>query len=119
MIVVRKGIEIIRCDGCGSAPDNIDKFDAFYISWPAGFHAITDEPLVKWLSFKHNAGIPATMHTCPNCAKRVRGSLKVNKLELLPNGPLKKYLLDIVAKADNKFRAFQLHFMKDSKLGHS
>lgn len=119
MIVIRKGLEVVRCDGCGVAPDNIDKFDAFYISWPAGTHPITDEPLVKWLMFKHNVGIPATMHVCPLCAKKLRGSLKVNKLNLLPDGPLKKYLLEIVGKADNKFRAFQLHFMKDSRLGQS
>ena len=119
MIVIRKGLEVIRCDGCSKAPDKVDKFDAFYISWPVGFHPITNEPLIKWLMFKHNLNIPATMHTCPDCAKRLRRSLKVNKLEQLPDGPLKKYLLDIVASSENKFRAFQIHFMKDSRIGNA
>ena len=119
MIVIRNGRQVCRCDGCSKAPANLDKFDEFYISWAAGFHAITKEPLIKYLMMSHAPGIPVVLHSCPQCAKRIRGALKSNKLNTLPEGPLKKYLLDILAKAENKFRAFQIHFLKDSRIGHA
>ena len=119
MIVIRKGRQIVRCDGCSKAPENLDNFDSFYISWPGANHPVTGEPRVIYLSMKHDAGLPTMLHSCPACAKRVRGSLKVNKLDLLPEGPLKVYLKTIVDKAGNTFRAFQIHFLKDSRIGHA
>ena len=119
MIVIRNGQQITRCDSCSKESRPLDKFDQFYISWPSGFHHITQEPLIQWLRAKHNAGVPVMLHSCPGCAKKVRTCLKVNKIHNLPDGPLKKYLLDIIAKPDNNFKAFQIHFLKESRLGQA
>ena len=132
MMVIRGGRQIIKCDACDKAPENLDQFDAFYVSWPVsererqssltGAHGKLirePEPTIKYLMFKHHPGVPETLHTCPWCAKIIRKCLKTNKLHELPDGPLKGWLLAIVAKGENKFRAFQIHYLKDSKLGHA
>ena len=119
MIVIRNGKQIVRCDGCSKAPENLDQFDQFYISWPAGYHLITREPLIKYLTMPHAPTMPVTLHTCPACAKRIRRALKNNMIHALPEGPLKKYLLGIMDRAENKFRAFQIHFLKDSRIGQA
>ena len=116
MIVLRKDKQVVRCDGCNKAPENLDQFDAFYISWPCGTHPVTGENTIKYLMFKHHPGVPETLYTCPWCAKIIRKCLKTNKLHELPDGPLKGWLLAIVAKRENKFRAFQIHYLKDSRI---
>lgn len=119
MIILRKGKQVCRCDSCDKAPENLDQFDAFYISWPCGTHPVTGENTIKYLMFKHHPGVPETLHTCPWCAKIIRKCLKTNKLHELPDGPLKGWLLAIVAKGENKFRAFQIHYLKESRLGNA
>ena len=138
MMVIRGGRQIIKCDACDKAPENLDQFDAFFISWPVSerqrstlvgdsfngkhgklFLPKEPEPTIKYLMFKHHPGVPETLHTCPWCAKIIRKCLKTNKLHELPDGPLKGWLLAIVAKGENKFRAFQIHYLKDSRIGNA
>lgn len=119
MIILRNGQQRVRCDGCGVMPEKLDQFDAFFISWPAGNHIITQEPLLKYLRTTAQPNIPVMLHSCPLCASKIRAALEVNKLHELPAGPLRKYLMDVVSKPENNFRAFQIHFLKDSTLGRA
>src|ERR1035437_9364786 len=118
MIVIRNNKDRVQCDGCGNTPANLDNFDSFLISYPIGGYIITQEGRVKFV-WNHSLNAPMILHSCPECAKAIRRSLSVNKLNKLPVGPLKKILLASVARSDIKFRAFQIHFLKDSVLGQA
>ena len=111
MIVIRNGKERVQCDGCGNTPVNLDNFDQFLISYPIGGHPITMEGRVKYV-WNHALNLPMILHSCPECIKSIRRSLKVNKLDKLPNGPLKKLLLTIASRPENCFKAFQIIFLK-------
>jgi hypothetical protein len=116
MKLIRNGVSWTECDGCAKKQLPGDEFDPFFISYPAGFHQITQGPLVKYLYESIEPLMPRQYHCCPNCAARIRSSLKDGKIREMPASRLRTDLLSVLARRDNKLKGFQIHFMINSRL---
>ena len=119
MNLLSHGLKVTQCDGCDKRQLAGDQFDPFYISYPAGFHAITGEPMVKFLYESVEPLRPRQYHACPVCAAKVRRALKRNLIGLLPDGRLRADMLATRSRVDNPMRAFQIIFLRQSLLGEA
>ena len=119
IILTAEGITATRCDGCSKHERSTNEFSPFLISWPVGFHPITKEPVLRFIYEKQNPHTPITLHACPECGRRIRKALKSGRLKQLPEGPLRKVLLQTVENPENKFSAFQIHYLKESRLANA
>ena len=118
MEVTQHGVPAVTCDGCGHKQLAGDAFDPFYISYPCGFHNLTGEPLAKFLYQSLEPLQPRKYHACPECAKNIRGAVK-KQGHGLPPGRLRDDLRGVLQRSDNKMMAFQIHFLKNSRLGEA
>lgn len=119
MIVYSKGQSVTRCDCCAKHQANGDEFDPFIVDWMVGWHPITNEPVVRFFFERRMPKTPLRMHSCPECAPKIRRSMNSGDVQQLPDGPLKKAMQTALRNPENRGAVFQIHRPMASRLARA
>lgn len=78
----------VRCDGCGKLAQGEDKFAGFFLPPNGNFPGIARQGAPKEL---------VQLHGCPVCNPKINFAMAMQKVSLLPSGPLKQIMEQLTA----------------------